>query len=336
VRRTRILVCIPGTFVERYFPEETRAEILGFGEVEFRNDLRVQEDEEAFSALVREFKPEILITGWGSPCLHADTARATAELKYMCHVTGSVRANITREAMETGLLVTNWGPIGARPVAEGAMMMLLAGLRNCYAIQRRMHDEGAWPRDLAGQSLFGMKVGMHGLGYISQEQVKLMKPWSPEISAYSPHVPDDIFAPLGVTRATSLEQLYGENEAVCVHASKTQANFHIVNAEILSQMPDGALLVNTARGAVIDEQALAAELKTGRIRAALDVFEHEPLAENSPLRGFPNVLLFPHVAGVDSGRGGGIAEHAVANIRRYLSGEPVESVVPPQRSDLLT
>jgi len=342
MRKVRILVCIPGSFLDDFFSPAARSELLSLGDVMVRTDLRAPHDNEAYNALIREFRPEILVTGWGTPRLKAETVLEVPELKYMCHVTGSIRANIEKAAMAVqrsdrpALLVSNWGPAGARPVAEGAMMMLLAGLRNAWPIQKAMHQEKGWPRHLAGKSLFGLKVGMHGLGIIAQEQVKLMQPWQPKISAYSPHVPDEVFTQLGVRRVTSLKALYAENEAVCIHASKTPENFHIVNAEILRAMPDGALLVNTARGAIIDEDALIAELKTGRISAALDVFEKEPLPPDSPLRGLDNCLLFPHVAGTTPSHSGGIADYALANLKRYLSGEPVKSVIPPERYDLMT
>jgi len=332
----RILVCIPGGFVQRFFDREDLDRLRVLGEVIVRTDLQVNRDDDAYNALIVELRPRVLVTGWGTPKLRAETVRSVPELKYMCHATGSIRANIEKEAMEAGLLVSNWGRVGARPVAEGALMMILASLRHAWPHNRRMHQERAWPRDLGGETLFGRRVGLHGLGYIAQELVKLLQPFGCRLSAYSPHCPDDVFQEYGVQRVTDLKSLYAGNDVISVHASKTPETFHIVNAEILAAMPDGAHLVNTARGAVIDERALAEELKTGRIWAALDVYEKEPLPEDSPLRGLDNCLLFAHMGGEVDGGSSGIGPYAVENIERFFRGEPVEAVVPASKYDLMT
>lgn len=333
---TRILVCIPGGFVQRFFSEEDLARLGALGEVIIRNDLKVRQDEEAYNRLIGELRPRILVTGWGTPMLRADTVRAVPELEYMCHVTGSVRANIEKAAMEAGLLVSNWGRVGARPVAEGALMMILASLRRAWPHNRLMHQHQDWPRRLGGETLFGRRVGLHGLGYIAQELIELLRPFRCRLSAYSPHCPDEVFEKYGVRRADSVKGLYATNDIISVHASKTEENFHIVSAEVLAAMPDGAHLVNTARGAVIDEKALAAELKSGRIWAALDVFEVEPLPKESPLRGLDNCLLFAHMGGEVEGATSGIGPYAVENIERFVRGQPVESVVPASKYDLMT
>jgi phosphoglycerate dehydrogenase-like enzyme len=338
-----ILVVIPGRFVETYFKPADMATLRSLGDVTVRTDLNGPKSERDHNDLVRRTKPRILVTGWGTPPLRADTVRDVPELEYMCHVTGSVRANIEKAAMEAvgphrqaALLVTNWGRIGAMPVAEGALMMTLAGVRRAWPHNKAMHLQGGWDRKLGAKTLFNQKVGLHGLGYIAQEFVKLLRPFRCQLSGYSPHCPDEVFAEYGVGRLNSLKELYASNDIISVHASKTQENFHIVNAEILRAMPDGAGLVNTARGAVIDEQALIAELKTGRIWAALDVFEKEPLPPDSPLRQLDNVLLFPHMAGGDADNDLGMAALAVHNIERYLKGQPVEFVVPASKYDLMT
>lgn len=333
-----ILMCIPGGFVNRFFSDEEMARLRAMGDVVVRNDLNVKNDADnaAYAALVAELKPRIVVTGWGSPRLEADTVRAVPELQYMCHATGSVRANTTREAMEAGILVTNWGRVGARPVAEGALMMILASLRRAWPHNRRIHQDKEWPRDTGGETLYRRRVGLHGLGFIAQETALLLKPFECRISAYSPHCPDETFEEFGIARAETLTQLYAENDIISVHASKTDANFHIVNAAVLAAMPDGAHIVNTARGAVIDTEALIKELQSGRIWAALDVFEKEPLEEDSPLRGMDNCLLFAHMGGEVPGTHSGIGPYAVDNIERFLKGEPVESVVPAAKYDLMT
>ena len=166
--------------------------------------------------------------------------------------------------------------------------------------------------------------------------MSLIKPFGCRISAYSPHCPDSIFEQFGVARAETLEQLYSKNRVISLHASKTDENFHIVNAGLLSRMQDGAVVVNTARGAVIDTDALVEELKTGRIQASLDVYEEEPLPADHPLRGLENCQLIPHMGGPTPDRRKDMGRLAVTQVARYLRGEELENVVTAEKYDLIT
>jgi phosphoglycerate dehydrogenase-like enzyme len=157
--------------------------------------------------------------------------------------------------------------------------------------------------------------------------VPLLRPFEVRLSAYDPFMPDAVFRGLGVRRVGDLKALYSENDIVSVHAGNTPQNFHIVNAELLGCMRDGAILVNTARGPIVDTAALVAELRTGRIMAALDVFEEElappfkGLPADSPLRGLDNCLLTPHNGGPTSDRMVDCGRLAIDNIARFLRGE---------------
>jgi phosphoglycerate dehydrogenase-like enzyme len=139
-----------------------------------------------------------------------------------------------------------------------------------------------------------------------------------------------------VERVGDLKALYASNDVISIHTGNTPENFHIVNAGILGAMQDGAVLVNTARGAIIDTDALVAELRRGRIFAALDVFEEEPLPEDSPLRGLENCLLIPHQAGPTSDRMVDTGRLCIDNIRRYLAGEEPINQLTPARYDSMT
>ncbi|MFO7899469.1 MAG: NAD(P)-dependent oxidoreductase, partial [Planctomycetota bacterium] len=187
-----------------------------------------------------------------------------------------------------------------------------------------------------GESLFGRKVGLQGLGVIGQEFVRLLGPFGCDVSAYSPHCPDEVFERLGVRRQADLAALYAENDVISIHASNTPENRHIVNAEILAGMKDGAVLVNTARGAIIDTGALIEKLKERTVWAALDVYEQEPLPEDSPLRGMRNALLLPHQGGPTPDWRPRMGEHALENLTRYVAGEEVTDIVTLRKYDLIT
>jgi len=335
----RILLAVTEDNYPSVIEPAVEAKIKALGDVVQRKDLKATRDHnpiEEYAEAVAETQPEILVTGWGSPTLTMTAYQASPGLRYLCHCAGTVRKIVAREVIEAGLLVSNWGPLPARTVAEAALMMTLAGLRKVSGFVRTI-DAGGWrDDDFTGASLFERKVGVQGLGVIAQEFVRLLEPFGIEISAYSPHCPDEVFEQLGVRRETSLAKLYSENDVVSIHASNTPDNYHVVNAEVLDGMKDGAVLVNTARGAIIDEPALAEKLKEGTIWAALDVYEEEPLPEGSPLRGLTNVLLMPHQGGPTADRRKDMGRHALENLTRYINGEDVTDVVDLRKYDLIT
>jgi len=282
------------------------------------------------------YNAEILLTGWGTPLLPVDLAEK-GKVKYICHVTGALRGMVPKELLEAGIKVTNWGSSISRTIAEASLMMILGCLRKVKPIQDIIHLQGGYrPTGLKVQSLFERKVGLFGLGAIARDLVALLKPFNVEIYAYSPHVPQEIMDSLGVKRVTSLRELFTTCDIISVHAARTPANMGAVNAELLQLLPDDGILVNTSRGAVINEAALIAEVQKGRLWVALDVYDKEPLPVDSPLRGSPRVLLFPHVAGPTMDRYVDATRHALDNIRRYLAGEPLVAQVTAAQYDLIT
>ena len=334
-----ILVAMP----RRYYGHDAYGVVLNTGAMKKLKTLgRVFECPEGFPEsypqALAEARAEAVITFWGSPRLTLPLYRAHPHLKYLCHLGGAIRGVVDRDVLQAGLAVTNWGNLVANSVAEAALMMILAALRRVTRLQFEMHVRKEWHGSVAvgPESLFGNNVGLHGLGGIAQELVKLLVPFRCRIAAYSPHCPDSVFAEHGVKRVETLEELYSGNRIISVHASKTDKNFHIVNAALLARMPDNGLIVNTARGAVIDTDALVAELKTGRIHAALDVYETEPLQADHPLRGLENCMLIPHHGGPLPDRYPELAELCVAQIVRYMRGEKLDCLVPPEKYDLIT
>ena len=137
-------------------------------------------------------------------------------------------------------------------------------------------------------------------------------------------------------RLNSVEQLFQTCRIISIHAAKTSETYHVVNKNILSKFEDGGIIVNSARGTIIDTEALIAELKTGRIAAALDVFEVEPLETNSELRGLENCLLMPHLAGPTPDRWIDMGRLAVNNIENFINGREVLFRVTAEKYEVMT
>jgi phosphoglycerate dehydrogenase-like enzyme len=327
---------VVGRSLEQFMTESMRAELEGHLNLTDCTGQRL--DEKAYSGALREAGAEIVITGWSSPLLTQRIVDQNPQLKYLCNLTGSVRPMVTREVVSAGMLVTNWGNLIGPTVAEAALMGMLSCLRRTVQIAFLMHRDKGWrdegPKEV--ESLFYQRVGLHGFGNIAQILVGLLAPFKCQISAYDPYVKDGVCEALGVRRVHFLKQLYAENKLVSIHAPKTDETYHVVNEEILAAMPDGAILVNTARGALIDTDALVAQLKTGRMMASLDVYEQEPLPKDSPLRGLLNCQLTPHTGGPTPDRMVDFGHAAIENIARYLRGESVQHRVDLRTYDLIT
>jgi (S)-sulfolactate dehydrogenase len=189
----------------------------------------------------------------------------------------------------------------ALAVAEyviGAAMLLLRGAYSSSAAVA----SGDWPRAAlsGGRELSGKTLGIVGFGGIGRLVARAGRALGMRVIGSDPQVPASSAAwrEEGVQRR-ELDALLAEADVVTLHVPLVDATRHLIDADRLARMKPGAILINTARGGVVDEAAVAAALKSGRLGgAALDVFEQEPLAAGSPLAGCPNLLLTPHIAGV--------------------------------------
>jgi len=328
-------MAMPIDLIPQVFNDKSLQRIRSVTDVAVESDVRGLSEEDC-SKIIREAAAEILVTCWGSPRVTANVFKDNPQLKYMCHTAGTVRPFVEKQAVEFGLLVTNWGSAIAGSVAEGALMMILCSLRRVAELTFSMHTRKEWPREVIPEGLLYQRIGLHGLGAIARELRKFLAPFECKVSAYSPHVPDEIFREYHVMKVDSLQELFERNRVISVHAANTPENYHITNRDILRRLEDGGIIVNTARGAIIDEKALYDELKTGRIYAALDVFEEEPLPADSPLRGLENCLLIPHMGGPTHDRRVDMGKMALKNIEHYVKGEPLENLITPTMYDLIT
>ncbi len=272
---------------------------------------------------------DILISAWQTPSLNSALRQADLKsLRYVCHVAGSVRSLVPRELIEGGLLVTNWGGSISDTVAECTLMLILMALRRASYWAGAMHRDRAWKNgNTVAESLLGRRVGIHGFGSISQCLVPMLRPFTSQIQAFSPKMPDAIFSNLGVKRLPWLEDLFAESDVVVELAAGTPENYHLVTEKHLRMIPEGGVFVNVGRGCVVDHEGLVRVAREGRLQIALDVFEKEPLSADSPLRGLPNVTLLPHLGGPTRDRRRDAGAFALKNLRAFLDGKPLDAVV---------
>lgn len=278
--------------------------------------------------------PEVLISCWKTPRL---PAQLPPDLRYVCYLAGSIKGQITRAQLSTGLQVTNWGDSISRTVAEMALLHILSGLRRTTHWTIAMHQQGAWKdAETETASLFGRRVGLHGFGRIARELLLLLRPFNCEVSAYAPEVDDRFAAHHGIKVAASLEMLFAENDIIVELAPLIPATTGIITEKLLRLIRPGGLFVNVGRGAVVDEAALLRVAREGKINVGLDVYGVEPLPADSGFRGLPNVSLSPHIAGPTTDRRRDAGEFALINLRAYAAGRPLAAVITPAIYDTST
>lgn len=290
-------------------------------------------------ATLEETRPEILMSCWSTPALPVDWLSAPrCPLRYVAHITGSIRKVVPRSFLEQGGLVTNWGSTAAPMVAEHALLLGLAALRNLPAWKGYFHlpPKGRRCEQLETRSLFGRHVGIHGFGEVARALVRLLKPFHPAITAYSDGVPPDFIESHGAMPCDNLETLFSKNEVLFECEALTKKSEKSVGLSLLSRLPDGAVFVNVGRGLLVDEKALIHEAASGRLRVALDVAAHEPLSSDSELYKIPQILLSPHIGGPTVDHYPDCADLALANVRRYLTGEPLQAQVTLEMFDRST
>lgn len=185
-------------------------------------------------------------------------------------------------------------------VAEYVMAGLLMLARGCYTNSSEV-AAGKWPRErMVGGELFGKTLGLLGFGGIARDVARRAKAFGLNIVAHDPFINEEspVWKEHGVTSLT-LEKMLGEADALSLHVPLTDATRNLISAERIATMKQGAFLINTARGGIVDESALAEALRSGRLGGAmLDVFAKEPLPEGNPFASAPNCILTPHIAGI--------------------------------------
>ncbi len=202
---------------------------------------------------------------------------------------------------ERGVEVIPATGANADSVAEYVFLAVGSLLRGVFAASPAV-GAGAWPRAAlsSGREMAGKTLGVVGFGDIGRRVARLARAFNMRVVAHDPVLPNDHSGwSETATERVAMEALFAEADAVTLHVPLTEATRGLVSAACLAGMKPGAVLVNTSRGGVVDETALAAALRAGRLGgAALDVFEVEPLPPGSPLAGVPNLLLTPHIAGL--------------------------------------
>ncbi|MFF4190703.1 hydroxyacid dehydrogenase [Nonomuraea sp. NPDC001831] len=270
---------------------------------------------------------EVLLTSWGCPPVTAEVLARAPRLRAIVHAAGSVKHHVTDACWERGIVVSSAASANAEPVAEFTLAAILFANKRVIDIARAYRERRAnddWDARFPGFGNYRRVVGVVGASRIGRRVIELLRPFDFEVLVSDPYLTEDLGA-----RRVGLDELVARSDVVSLHAPDLPETRHLIDAGRLAAMRDGATLINTARAALVDQDALVAELTSGRLYAVLDHTEPEFLPAESPLYDLPNVLVTPHVAGSLGGELARMADLALDELARHAQGLPFEHGVEP-------
>lgn len=320
-----VLVTLPrGDVRDDFFPPALRDRLESLGTVawnETTDHLTESELRERIGGV------DVVVTGWGSPRVSADVLAAADDLGLIAHVGGSVAGYASEAAYDRGVRVVSGNDEMARFVAEQTIGAVVAHLRRLPALDRAMR-EGDWDAGVTVETLHGSSVGLVGLGTIGRHLLDHLASWDVSVDVYDPYVEREALAAWPFASLAPLDDALA-SDVVSLHASLTPETAGLIGAAELARLPDGALFVNTARAGLVEEEALLAELRSGRIGAVLDVFHEEPLPSDHDLRDRDDVLLTPHTGG--SRIRAPLTASVLDDVAGWRDGEPLAHEIPREQ-----
>jgi phosphoglycerate dehydrogenase-like enzyme len=288
------------------------------------------------AALTGLAEVDILLTSWGCPTIDERVLQHAPGLRAVVHAAGSVKTIAGDAVWAHDIPVSSMADLNALPVAEYVLAMILLENKRVLPVMsehrrtRRFPDESVY----AGAGNYRKRVGLISASKVGRRVAELLQPFDLDVVIADPYCSAAEIEALGATKI-ELDELFTTSDIVSLHAPLLPGTIGMITGELLGRMPDGSTFINTARGKIVDHDALIEEAARGRIRVILDVTDPEPLPEDSPLWDLPNVVLTPHCAGSKGAELDRMADGAIAEINRIAAGEAPRFRVPPERRHLL-
>jgi phosphoglycerate dehydrogenase-like enzyme len=278
---------------------------------------------------------EVVVGSWGCSPLDGTLLGRMPKLRLLAYAAGTVKMTVTAATWERGVAVTSAAAANAVPVAEFTLAAIVMIAKDVFrvrdrhrAVRGRDAVAGAGPAPGGVVGARGLRVGVIGASRIGRLVIERLATLDVDVAVADPYLDTATATALGVA-VMDVDDLFGWADVVSVHAPELPSTRHLVNAERLARMHDGAWLVNTARGSLVDTDALTRECVSGRLCAFIDTPDPEPVPAESPLYDLPNVVLTPHIAGSLGNEVSRLGDLAVAEVRRFVTGERLEHEVRP-------
>lgn len=288
------------------------------------------------STLKEEFKRlisdcDLYVSCWGSPAIDGEILDCAKKLKLICHLGSTVAPIVQTDVWSRGVRVISAHDYFSESTAEGAIAYMLAALRNIPYYSERLKKDKIW--SLEGDATDGLiykTVGLVSYGGVGRHVAKKLSVFNVDLKVYDVvDIPEAEKEKYGLTQC-GIEELFSTCDIISLHTPYNDKTHHMVNDRLLSMIKPGALFVNTARGGVVDQEALTSHLQKGHFTAALDVYEREPIDTDDPLLSLDNVLMLPHQGGVTTNLRRVLTKDLLTESRDFIdSGAPLKDEILP-------
>lgn len=277
---------------------------------------------------------EALLGHWGCPRLDASMLERAPHLGLFAYAAGTVKEVITDAVFDRGVRVTSGADANAEPVAEFTLAAILFANKDVTWRRDELHDpsiEAMRRRRATPVGNWDKTIGIVGASLVGRRVIDLLRPFAHlRVALFDPFVTADEATALGVI-AMELDELCASCDILSIHAPDLPSTRRMIGVHQLAALRTGATVINTARGALLDHDALTDEVRRGRLYAMLDVTDPEPLPQDHPLRTLPTVFLTPHLAGSEGSELQRLSDYVVDEIRRWATGEPARNGITKQQ-----
>ncbi|MHB1865165.1 MAG: hydroxyacid dehydrogenase [Candidatus Saccharimonadales bacterium] len=278
---------------------------------------------------------DILLTSWGCPKFDHEFLGAMPSLKMIGYAAGTIKKLVSDEFWSRDIKITSSAAANAIAVAEytvSTMVFLAKNIKHAAKLYTNDNKDNFLKLRDSPVGFNNLNVGLIGASHVGREVIRLLKSYNVKVAVYDPYLTHEEAKNLGVEKM-ELNELMSWSDVLSIHAPKLSETENMIGYEQLSLMKDGSFLVNTARGAIVDYEALVDITPKKKIEVVIDVTDpDEPLPESSPLRKLNNVFITPHIAGSRGNEQQLMGTLAVEEIIRYVTGEPLR--YQAQKNDL--
>ena len=267
---------------------------------------------------------DVLLTCWGVPHIDQAVLDLAPRLRAIVHAAGTVKGFVGDACWERGVLVTSVAAANARPVAEFTVAAITLANKGAFLAQTRYraeHRSLPWSGPTIELGNRGKRIGLIGASKVGRLVIELLKAYENDVVVSDPVLTEPEAESLGVA-LVPLDELMASCDVVSLHAPLLPETTGMIDRRRLGLLKEGATFINTARGAIVDGDALEDELASGRISAVIDTTDPEPLPDSSRLYDLPNVFLTPHIAGSMGTELSRLAETALDELERFSKGQP--------------
>lgn len=286
-------------------------------------------------------RAEVILGHWGCATVDGAVIDRAPRLGLFAYAAGTVKHTLDPSVFDRGVRVTSGADANAEPVAEFTLAAILFTNKDVFwqrDVRRTPRDPSLRhrrrPHDVPVGN-YDKTVGVVGASLVGRRVIELLAAFPHlDVALYDPFVTDAEAAELGVEKM-DLDQLCASVDILSIHAPDLPSTRHMIAAPQLAALRTGATVINTARGALLDHEALLAEVASGRLSAVLDVTDPEPLPEDHPLWALPNVFLTPHLAGSQGTELRRMVDHVVDEIDRWRTGRPARNGITKDVLDRL-